>query len=77
VPLTEFLRRFDPPPPRTTWSPSNGSFRLPACSVAETFAISKKTVKHHLTNIFSKVGVSNRLELALVAVHHDSDSPTL
>jgi hypothetical protein len=27
-------------------------------------------VKHHLTNIFDKLGVSNRLELALFAVHH-------
>ena len=38
--------------------------------IAEKFAISEKTVKHHLTNIFNKVGVSNRLELALFAVHH-------
>jgi DNA-binding NarL/FixJ family response regulator len=27
-------------------------------------------VKHHLTRIFDKVGASNRLELALFAVHH-------
>jgi hypothetical protein len=27
-------------------------------------------VKHHLTNIFDKLGVSNRLELALFALHH-------
>jgi two-component system, NarL family, nitrate/nitrite response regulator NarL len=45
--------------------------------IAEKFAISEKTVKHHLTNIFNKVGVSNRLELALFAVHHHLDSPTL
>ena len=38
--------------------------------IAEKLAISQKTVKHHLTNIFDKVGVSNRLELALFAVHH-------
>ena len=31
--------------------------------IAGKFAISEKTVKHHLTNIFDKVGVSNRLEL--------------
>ena len=42
--------------------------------IAEKFAISEKTVKHHLTNIFNKVGVSNRLELALFAVHHHLDS---
>jgi DNA-binding NarL/FixJ family response regulator len=45
--------------------------------IAEKFAISEKTVKHHLTNIFNKVGVSNRLELALFAVHHQLDSSTL
>ena len=38
--------------------------------IAAKFAISEKTVKHHLTNIFDKVGVSNRLELALFALHH-------
>lgn len=36
--------------------------------IAEKFAISEQTVKHHLTNIFEKVGVTNRLELALLAV---------
>jgi DNA-binding NarL/FixJ family response regulator len=39
-------------------------------AIAEKLAISSKTVKHHLTNIFNKVGVSNRIELALFAVHH-------
>jgi two-component system, NarL family, nitrate/nitrite response regulator NarL len=38
--------------------------------IAKTFTISEDTVKHHLTNAFNKVGVSNRLELALFAVHH-------
>jgi len=38
--------------------------------IATKFSISEKTVKHHLTNIFDKLGVSNRLELALFAVHH-------
>jgi len=38
--------------------------------IAQRFAISEQTVKHHLTNIFDKVGVSNRLELALFAVNH-------
>jgi two-component system, NarL family, nitrate/nitrite response regulator NarL len=33
-------------------------------------SISDETVKHHLTNIFDKVGVYNRLELALFAIHH-------
>jgi DNA-binding NarL/FixJ family response regulator len=39
--------------------------------IATTFSISEKTVKHHLTNIFDKLGVSNRLELALFALHHN------
>jgi two-component system nitrate/nitrite response regulator NarL len=38
--------------------------------VGERFSISEQTVKHHLTNIFDKLGVSNRLELALFAVNH-------
>jgi DNA-binding NarL/FixJ family response regulator len=38
--------------------------------IAQKFAIAEDTVKHHLTNIFNKLGVSNRLELALFAVHH-------
>jgi two-component system nitrate/nitrite response regulator NarL len=37
--------------------------------VGEEFAISERTVKHHLTNIFGKVGVSSRLQLALFAVN--------
>ena len=32
--------------------------------------MSIQTVKHHLTNIFDKVGVHNRLELALFWVHN-------
>jgi DNA-binding NarL/FixJ family response regulator len=39
--------------------------------IAQKFSLSEQTVKHHLTNIFAKVGVSNRLELALYAVHHN------
>ena len=42
--------------------------------IACKFSISPKTVKHHLTNIFDKLGVSNRLALALFAVHHRFDS---
>jgi two-component system nitrate/nitrite response regulator NarL len=43
--------------------------------IAKRFSISEKTVKHHLTNIFDKTGVSNRLELALFALHHGLDAP--
>jgi two-component system nitrate/nitrite response regulator NarL len=35
--------------------------------VGQDFSIRERTVKHHLTNIFGKIGVSSRLELALFA----------
>jgi DNA-binding NarL/FixJ family response regulator len=38
--------------------------------IADKFAISEHTVKHHLTSIFTKLGVSNRLELALFSIDH-------
>ena len=38
--------------------------------IGDQFGISKDTVKHHLTAIFDKVGVSSRVELALFALHH-------
>jgi two-component system, NarL family, nitrate/nitrite response regulator NarL len=38
--------------------------------IASRYKISERTVKHHLSNIFDKVGVSNRLELALFSVNH-------
>ena len=38
--------------------------------IAERLTVTEDTVKHHLTNIFDKTGASNRLELALFAVHH-------
>jgi DNA-binding NarL/FixJ family response regulator len=38
--------------------------------VGQEFAICERTVKHHLTNIFRKVGVSSRLELAVLVREH-------
>lgn len=38
--------------------------------LAKKLSISEQTVKHHLTNIFDKLGVSNRLELVLFAIDH-------
>lgn len=38
--------------------------------IAEKLGISEDTVKHHLSRIFDKVGVSHRLELAMFAVNH-------
>lgn len=39
--------------------------------IAQVFHISEYTVKHHLTRIFDKLGVSNRVELATFAINHD------
>ena len=38
--------------------------------IGEKLFISEQTVKNHLHNIFDKLGVSDRLELALYAMHH-------
>ena len=44
--------------------------------IARKFSLSEDTVKHHLTNIFDKVGVVSRLELALFAINnHLTDTP--
>ena len=37
--------------------------------IAECIFISEQTVKNHMHNIFNKLGVSDRLELALYAIH--------
>jgi DNA-binding NarL/FixJ family response regulator len=41
--------------------------------IAQTLGVSAQTVKHHLTSIFDKVGVYNRLELALFCYSYVSD----
>jgi len=38
--------------------------------IAKQLRLSEQTVKNHLSHVFDKLGVSNRLELALYAVHH-------
>ncbi|MBZ5566433.1 MAG: response regulator transcription factor [Acidobacteriia bacterium] len=38
--------------------------------MAQKFNVREDTVKHHLTSIFAKLGVSTRLELALFALEH-------
>jgi len=38
--------------------------------IAKKFGVSEHTVKHHLTAIFDKLGVSNRLELVLFSIDH-------
>ena len=38
--------------------------------IADKCAISQRTVKHHLANVFAKFGCSSRLEVVLFALHH-------
>lgn len=48
--------------------------------IAAQYGMSAQTVKNHLSNIFDKLGVSTRLELALFAVNHkiaDEEDPPL
>jgi len=40
-------------------------------TIARRLGITHDTVKHHVTNIFTKVGVSTRLQLAVFAIDHD------
>lgn len=44
--------------------------------IAEKLSISEQTVKNHLQNIYDKLGVSDRLELALYALHHKLVPPS-
>jgi len=38
--------------------------------VADKLGVSEATVKNHLTSVYAKLGVSDRLELILYAIHH-------
>jgi two-component system, NarL family, nitrate/nitrite response regulator NarL len=38
--------------------------------VSQACKISERTVKHHLTKVFNKLGLSSRLELAVFALEH-------
>jgi two-component system, NarL family, nitrate/nitrite response regulator NarL len=39
--------------------------------IAKKLCLSEQTVKHHLTHVFDKLGVYNRVELALFATNHN------
>ena len=78
--LVQALRSYPEPspPPRSRFGLTARELEITSAvvsgfsnrEIAEKFVLSPDTVKHHLTNIFDKVGASNRLELALFAVHH-------
>jgi len=48
---------------------------FPNREISQRLAIAEQTVKNHLRSIFDKVGVSDRLELVLYALHHKLDLP--
>ncbi len=80
IDLVESLRAklAAPPPERKTFSLTPRELEVVGAvvagyankDIAQRFSIIEDTVKRHLTNIFDKVGVSNRLELALFALNH-------
>lgn len=45
--------------------------------IANHLKITEQTVKNHLRTVFDKVGVSDRLELALYAIHQQLDLPPI
>jgi len=38
--------------------------------IAQRLSVREDTVKHHVSNVFAKLGVSSRLELAVFAINH-------
>ena len=80
--LVQYLRAADNAPPRDAPAPGFG-LTPRELDIVETIvagysnreiarhlSISEDTVKNHLSNVFDKLGVSSRLELALFAVNH-------
>jgi len=50
---------------------------FPNREISRALSIAEQTVKNHLRSIFDKVGVSDRLELVLYALHHKLDLPVI
>ena len=44
-------------------------------AIAEQAGIAQQTVKNHLSSIFQKLQVSNRVQLALIAIQHGIAEP--
>jgi DNA-binding NarL/FixJ family response regulator len=78
VEVINLLNEQEAPEPRKTFGLTPRELQVVAAivegctnkDIAEKFSISEDTVKRHLTNIFDKLGTSNRLELALFAINH-------
>jgi len=81
------LRRFTPPsqPRPSSWRDYHLTPReieiiaaiATGCSnsdASERFSIALRTVKHHLSNIYEKLGLSSRLELAVFAMNNHWDT---
>jgi DNA-binding NarL/FixJ family response regulator len=85
--IVEALRRFAPSPkpqPKTrNFGITPRELEIVAAVVAgrtnkviaEELSLSEQTVKHQLTSLFDKLGVSGRLELALFATNHGLVNP--
>jgi DNA-binding NarL/FixJ family response regulator len=50
---------------------------FPNREIARYLSIAEQTVKNHLRSVFDKVGVSDRLELVLYAIHQKLDIPLI
>jgi two-component system nitrate/nitrite response regulator NarL len=77
--LSEFLKRLTSPIPtqqKNTFGLTPREIEIISAivagyankDIAAHFRISEETVKHHLSSIFDKIGVSTRLELAVFAI---------
>jgi two-component system, NarL family, nitrate/nitrite response regulator NarL len=71
------VRSDDGPPQRRLGLTARESEILPMLTqgyshkeIAAAFSISVQTIKHHCSHIYGKLGTSNRVELALFAIHH-------
>jgi DNA-binding NarL/FixJ family response regulator len=78
VEVINLLDDHEVPEPRKTFGLTPRELQIVAAvvegrtnrDIGEKFSISEETVKRHLTNIFDKLGISTRLELALFAINH-------
>jgi two-component system nitrate/nitrite response regulator NarL len=80
--LVAVLRRSNPAPPQPATRRYNLTSREMEIvervvkgesnkEIANALGVTEDTVKHHLTSVFDKVGVSSRVELAVFALHNE------